>query len=183
MPKTTKIFNRVLDLLSKRLGMNIRHLFSLIISKLYSNKVDDNLIAFGSTNGNSFSGNSKELFLYLNKNSNYHCVWFTSSEKILNNLRKKGYHAESNRKIVRPVKILKAAKYIFITHGFGDVLLVDFSSDTKVVHLDHGSALKLIGLGLKASFLNVLQKRIHEYWNKRITYLTVCSEETKRDSR
>jgi len=183
MPKTTKLFNRVLDLLSKRLGMNIRHLFSLIISKFYNNKVDDNLIAFGSTNGNSFSGNSKELFLYLNKNSNYHCVWFTSSDKILNDLRKKGYHAESNRKIVRPVKILKAAKYIFITHGFGDVLLVDFSPDTIVVHLDHGSALKLIGLGLKASFLNAFQRKVHEYWNKRITYLTVCSEETKRIKR
>ncbi|MFX0141129.1 MAG: hypothetical protein ACFFDN_46250, partial [Candidatus Hodarchaeota archaeon] len=89
--------------------MNIRHLFSLIISKLYSNKIDDNLIAFGSTNGNAFTGNSKELFLYLSKNSKYHCVWFTSSEKILNDLRKKGYHAESNRKIVKPVKILKAA--------------------------------------------------------------------------
>ena len=180
MPKPTKIFNRVLDLLSQKLGMNIRHLFSLIISKLYSTKVDDNLIAFGSTNGNAFSGNSKELFLYLSKNSNYHCVWFTSSEKILNDLRKKGYHAESNRNIVKPVKILKAAKYIFITHGFGDVLLVDFSPDTTVVHLDHGSALKLIGLGLKTSFLNVFQKKVHEYWNNKISYLTVCSEETKR---
>ena len=180
MPKTTKIYNRILDLLSKRIQMNVRHLFSLIISKLYSNRVDENLIVFGSTNGNSFSGNSKELFLYLSKNSKYHCVWFASSEKILNNLRKKGYHAESNRKIVRPVKILKAAKYIFITHGFGDVLLVDFSPDTTVVHLDHGSALKLIGFGLKASFLNVFQRKVHEYWNKRISYLTVCSEETKR---
>ncbi|MFX1385556.1 MAG: CDP-glycerol glycerophosphotransferase family protein [Promethearchaeota archaeon] len=183
MLKTTKIFNRVLDLFSKNLGMNIRHLFSLIISKFYDNKVDENLIAFGSTNGNAFSGNSKELFLYLNKNSNYHCVWFTSSEKILKNLRKKGYHAESNRNIVKPVKILKSAKYIFITHGFGDVLLVDFSPNTIVIHLDHGSALKLIGYGLKTSFLNVFQRKVHEYWNKRISYLTVCSEETKRIKR
>ncbi|MFX1393998.1 MAG: CDP-glycerol glycerophosphotransferase family protein [Promethearchaeota archaeon] len=180
MLKITKIFNRVLDLFSKKLGMNIRHLFSLIISKFYDNKVNENLIAFGSTNGNAFTGNSKELFLYLNKNSNYHCVWFTSSDSILNDLRKKGYHAESNRKIIKPVKILKAAKYIFITHGFGDVLLVDFSPDTTVVHLDHGSALKLIGYGLKTSFLNVFQRKVHEYWNKRISYLTVCSEETKR---
>ncbi|MFX0186739.1 MAG: CDP-glycerol glycerophosphotransferase family protein [Candidatus Hodarchaeota archaeon] len=163
--------------------MNIRHFFSLIISKFYSNKVDENLIVFGSTNGNAFSGNSKELFLYLTENSNYHCVWFTSSDIILNDLRKKGYHAESNRKIVKPVKFLKRAKYIFITHGFGDVLLVDFSPDTTVVHLDHGSALKLIGYGLKASFLNVFQRKVHEYWNKRISYLTVCSEETKRIKR
>jgi CDP-glycerol glycerophosphotransferase (TagB/SpsB family) len=151
-----------------------------MISKFYSNKVYDNLIVFGSTNGNAFSGNSKELFLYLSKNSNYHCVWFTSSEKILKDLKKKGYHAESSRKIMEPVKIIKAAKYIFITHGFGDVLLVDFSPRTVVVHLDHGSAIKLIGHGLKASFLNVFQRKVHDYWNNRITYLIVCSEETKR---
>jgi len=183
MSKITNVYNRILDLLSKRIAMNIRHLFSLIISKFYSDKVQENLIVFGSTNGNAFTGNSKELFLYLSKNSNYQCVWFTSSEKILNDLRRKGYHAEWNRKIVKPVKILKAAKYIFITHGFGDVLLVDFSPDTTVVHLDHGSALKLIGYGLKASFLNVFQKKVHDFWNKRISYLTVCSEETKRIKR
>ena len=78
MLKLSKTLNRLLDFLSKRIRMNIRHFISLIISKCYSNKVKENLIAFGSTNGNAFAGNTRDLFLYLNKNSNYHCVWFTS---------------------------------------------------------------------------------------------------------
>ena len=174
------IFNRFLDFISKKIGMNIRHLFSFSLSKLYSNKVNENILVFGSTNGNSFSGNSRELFLYLNKYSKYHCVWFTSSEKIYKDLKKKGYHVVSNRKLFKPVKILKAAKYIFITHGFGDILLVDFSPDTVLVHLDHGSALKLIGKGLRGTYLNFFQKKVNEYLNKSIGYLTVTSEETKR---
>ena len=183
MIKLTKIFNRFLGFFSKKIGMNIRHLFSWFLSKLYSNEVDENLIVFGSTNGDSFSGNSKDLFLYLNKYSNYHCIWFTSSPKILKELEEKKFNVILKNKLFISVKILKAAKFIFITHGFGDVLLVDFSPDTVVVHLDHGSALKLIGHGLKESFLNSFQKRVHEYWNKKISFLTVTSEETKRTKR
>jgi len=183
MLKLTKTFNRVLGFISKKIGMNIRHLFSWSLSKFYSNDVDENLIVFGSTNGDAFSGNSRDLFLYLTENSNYHCVWFTSSVKILNDLKKKNYNVILKNKLFRSVKILKSAKYIFITHGFGDILLVDFSPDTIVVHLDHGSALKLIGYGLKETFLNSFQKRVHEYWNKKISYLTVTSEETKRTKR
>ena len=180
MLRLSMIFNRFLDFISKKIGMNIRHLFSFSLSKLYSNKVCDNLIVFGSTNGNAFSGNSRELFLYLTKYSEYHCVWFTSSEKIYKDLKKKGYHVVSNRKLFKPVKILKAAKYIFITHGFGDILLVDFSPETVLVHLDHGSALKLIGKGLRGTYLNFFQKKVNEYLNKSIGYLTVTSEETRR---
>ncbi len=180
MLKLTDTFNRILDFISKKIGMNIRHFISWSLSKFYSNKVDENLIVFGSTNGNSFSGNSRDLFLYLIENSNYNCVWFTSSEKILKDLKEKNYNVVSNKKLIKPVKILKAAKYIFITHGFGDILLVDFSPDTILVHLDHGSALKLIGRGLRDSYLNFFQKKVNEYLNKKISYLTVTSEETKR---
>ncbi len=180
MLKITFSFNRLLDFISKKIGMNIRHLFTWSLSKLYPNRVDENLIVFGSTNGKAFSGNSKDLFLYLTKNTKYKCVWFTSSEEILKDLKEKKYHVLSNRKLFKPVKILKKAKYIFITHGFGDISLVDFSPDTILVHLDHGSALKLIGKGLKESYLNFFQRKVNEYLNRRISYLTVTSEETKR---
>ncbi len=183
MLKLTLTFNRLLDFISDKIGMNIRHLFSFGLSKLYSNKVDENLLVFGSTNGNAFSGNSRDLFLYLTKNTNYKCVWFTSSEKIFKDLKEKNYHVVSNKKLFKPVKILKSAKYIFITHGFGDILLIDFSPKTELIHLDHGSALKLIGRGLKGSYLNFFQKKVNQYLNKCISYLTVTSEETKRTKR
>ncbi len=83
MIKLAKTFNRLLGFISNKIGMNIRHLFSWSLSKLYSNKVDQDLIVFGSTNGDAFSGNSRDLFLYLTENSNYHCIWFTSSIKII----------------------------------------------------------------------------------------------------
>jgi len=183
MSKLSKIYNRSLDFLSEEIGMNIRHLISWSLSKFYTNKVDENLIVFGSTNGNAFSGNSRELFLYLTENTNYKCVWFTSSEVIFKDLKERNYHVVSNKKFFKPVKILKAAKYIFITHGFGDILLIDFSPETELIHLDHGSALKLIGRGLKGSYLNFFQKKVNEYLNKCISYLTVTSEETKRTKR
>jgi len=180
MSYLSKAINFLFDFLSKRIHMNIRHFFSFLISKLYSNKINEKLVAFGSTNGHAFSGNSKDIYLYLMKNSDYRCVWFSSSKRILNNLEKKGYYAISNRNIFQSIKVLKAAKYIFITHGFGDVLLVDFSPGTVIVHLDHGSAIKRIGTALDESFLNIFQKIVHNFWNKKISYLTVCSEETKR---
>ena len=183
MLKVAIKFNYLLDFISKKIGMNIRHLFSWALSKLYPNKVYQNLIVFGSTNGNAFSGNSRDLFLYLTENSNFHCVWFTSSETIHKDLKKRNYHVVSNKKLFEPVKVLKAAKYIFITHGFGDILLIDFSPETELIHLDHGSALKLIGRGLRDSYLNFFQKKVNEFLNKSISYLTVTSEETKRTKR
>ncbi len=90
MSYLSKAIDFLFDFLSKRIHMNIRHFFSFLISKFYSNKVNEKLIAFGSTNGHSFSGNSKDIYLYLMKNSDYQCVWFSSSKRILNNLEKKG---------------------------------------------------------------------------------------------
>ena len=119
--KISKVLSFSIDFISKKIGMNIRHLFAYILSKLYSNRVNENLLVFGSTNGNAFSGNSKYLFLYLNQNSNYHCIWITSSEKILKDLGNKNYNVISSRDIFKTIKTLKMAKYIFITHGFADI--------------------------------------------------------------
>jgi len=153
-----KIINKVMEFFSKKTDMNILHLFSYLISKLYSKKVDDRLLIFGSTNGKSFAGNSKELFLFLSKNSNYHCVWITSSEEIFKELKSKNYNVVLSKKLFITIKILKAANNIFITNGFGDILMIDFSPDTKLIHLEHGTKLKKEGYDLEKIPLNIFQK-------------------------
>jgi len=178
--KINKVANNLLDFISNKINVNVTHLIAYLISRLYSNKVDDNLLVFGSTNGNAFSGNSKYLFLYLMQHSNYRCVWITSSKKVLENLRKKNYNVVLNRKIFKTIKILKAAKYIFITHGFSDILMVDLSPKTQLIRLDHGIVLKRLRSFTRGSDLNFIKKKMRQKLVRSTSFLVVASEIDKK---
>ena len=62
------------------------------ISKVFRSKVDENLIIMGAYSGNSYMDNTKYLFEFLNKRSNYNVVWFTKSRGLLVELRNKGFY-------------------------------------------------------------------------------------------
>ena len=178
--KFNKLLNFSFDIISKKLRLNIRHLIAYTLSKLYSNRVNEKLLVFGSTNGNAFSGNSKYLFLYLNQNSNYHCIWITSSEKILKDLGNKNYNVISSRDIFKTIKTLKMAKYIFITHGFADILMVDFSPKTQLIRLEHGIVLKKLGMDIKELNLNIIKKKIRHKLIQSTNFMVVTSEEDRK---
>ncbi len=178
--KINKVANNLLDFIYNKINVNVRHLIAYLISKLYSNEVDNNLLIFGSTNGNAFSGNSKYLFLYLTQHSNYRCVWITSSKKVLGNLRNKNYNVILNRNLFKTIRILKSAKYIFITHGFSDILMVDLSPKTQLIRLDHGIVLKRLGTFTRGSILNFIKKKMRQKLVRSTSFLVVASEIDKK---
>lgn len=149
------------------------------LSKLCSNNINENLLVFGSNNGKAFSGNSKYLFLYLNQNSNYQCIWITGNQKVLKDLKKNNYQVISTKSLFKTIKILKAAKCVFITHGFGDILMIDFSPKTDLIRLEHGIVLKELRENFKNPFLRFYKKKIRQKLVESISFMLVTSEKDK----
>ena len=178
--KISRFSSFLIDFISRKFGLNMRHLFAYILSKFYSNRVNEKLLVFGSTNGNAFSGNSKYLFHYLTQNSNYHCIWITSSNKVLKELENKNYNVISSREIFKTIKTLKMAKFIFITHGFADILMIDFSPKTQLIRLEHGIVLKKLGMNIKELNLNVIKKKIRQKLIRSTNFMVVTSEEDRK---
>jgi CDP-glycerol glycerophosphotransferase len=170
----------VLEYVSNKVGMNIKHIFSYFLSKLTNDDINEKLLVFGSTNGQAFAGNSKVLFEYLSTHSTYHCVWITASEKVYNDLKRKNYQVILNKNLIQTVKVLKAAKYIFITHGFGDIFYIDFSPETKLIHLGHGISFKKGGHDLKDTFMPFTEKMMNQKLVESMNLLIDSSEETKK---
>ncbi|MFX0043510.1 MAG: CDP-glycerol glycerophosphotransferase family protein [Candidatus Hodarchaeota archaeon] len=178
--KINKAVNNLLDFISKKININVRHLIAYLISKLYSSEIDNKLLVFGSTNGNAFSGNSKYLFLYLTQHSKYHCIWVTSSQKVSQYLQNNNYNVVLNRNLFKTIKLLKAARYIFITHGFSDILMVDLSPQTQLIRLDHGIVLKRLRSFTRGSNLNFIKKKMRQQLVRSTSYLVVASEIDKK---
>jgi len=107
------------------------------ISKLFSNKVDANLILLSAYGGRAFIDNTKYIFQYLVKNTEYKVIWITNSRKLLEELKAKGYQAVYKFEL-NTIKLLRKAKFVFTTHGVFDVLPIDFSPNTIFVCTWHG---------------------------------------------
>ena len=121
------------------------------ISKMFRSKVDENLIIMGAYSGNSYMDNTKYLFEFLNEHSNYHVVWFTKSRELLAELRNKGYKVVFSLSL-EAVKLLRKAKFIFLTHGVYDVLPIDFSPQTKIIMTWHGTVIKDITENFESTY-------------------------------
>ncbi len=121
------------------------------ISKVFRSKVDENLIIMGAYSGNSYMDNTKYLFEFLNKRSNYNVVWFTKSRGLLAELRNKGYTAVYALSL-DALKLLRRARFIFLTHGVYDVLPIDFSSKTEIIMTWHGTVIKDITEDFDATY-------------------------------
>lgn len=52
------------------------------------------LLIFGAWYGKKYSDNTRALFEYANRMTQYNCVWITNSREICESIRKKGYKAE-----------------------------------------------------------------------------------------
>ncbi|MHA1988028.1 MAG: CDP-glycerol glycerophosphotransferase family protein [Promethearchaeota archaeon] len=122
------------------------------ISKFFKSKVDDRLIVMGGYGGGSYLGNTKYLFEFLNKHSDYNLVWITKSHDVVNEVRKKGYQAIYSYDL-EAIRLLRKAKFIFITHGYVDVLPIEFSSDTKIIFTWHGTPIKIVNRNLENSYI------------------------------
>ncbi len=121
------------------------------ISKAFRSKVDENLIIMGGYSGNSYMDNTKYLFEFLNKHSNYNLVWFTKSRELFVELKNKGYNVVYALSL-DAIKLLRKARFIFLTHGVYDVLPIDFSPKTEIIMTWHGTVIKDITEDFDATY-------------------------------
>lgn len=129
------------------LRINPHFFFDFLIfhfSKLFRANVNDNLIIFGAANGKAFIGNPKYLYYYLKKNTNYNLVWFTKSDKLNKELKRKGIKCVNNFSL-EAIKLLRKARAVFVSHGWGDILPVKFPPRTVVIQTWHGGFIKVKG--------------------------------------
>ena len=133
--------------IAKILRINPQFFFDVVLfhfSKLFRAKVDDNLIIFGSANGKAFIGNPKYIYYYLKQNSDYKLVWFSKSKSLIRELKLNGINCVHNFSL-EAIRLLRKARAVFVSHGWGDILPVKFSPRTVVVQTWHGADIKIIG--------------------------------------
>ena len=122
-----------------------------IVSKMFSDDVDENLIIMGAYAGNKFMDNTRTLFEFLSNCSKYKVVWMAKSKKIVRNINSKGYNAVSALNF-NAIRLLRKAKFIFITHGIYDLLPIEISPKTTVILTWHGTPIKKIALDQKDKY-------------------------------
>jgi len=115
------------------------------VSRFFSNKIDEKLIVLGAYGGKAFIGNTKYLFKFLNEHSKYKIIWVTKSKYLNDKLNREGYSSLYTYSL-KTIKVLRKAKFIFLTHGFEDVLPIDFSPKTIVILTWHGTPIKKINI-------------------------------------
>ena len=122
------------------------------ISRFFSDKIDEKLIVLGAYGGQAFIGNTKYLFKFLNLHSKYKIIWVTKSKDLKAKLNREGYSSLYTYSL-KTIKVLRKAKFIFLTHGFEDVLPIDFSPKTKVILTWHGTPIKKINIDSRRSLM------------------------------
>jgi len=161
--------------LSKILRINPDFFFDLVIfhfSKLFKANVDDNLIIFGAANGEAFVGNPKYLYQFLKENAIYKLIWFSKSKGLIKELRKKGINCVYAYSL-ESIKLLRKARAVFVSHGWGDILPIKFPPRTVVVQTWHGGFIKIKGknqyvtefINSKWTTLTRLNIRYYQFFN------------------
>ena len=150
-----------------------------LISRFKSSKIDENLLIFGAYQGESFLGNTKYLFLYLNEFSDYECVWVSRSKEVVRKLSEMGF-SSLYAFTFKAFSKLRKARCVFLTHGKGDVLPIKFSKKTKLIYTWHGNPIKKVGFDSPTLRNNRYDTKILEMFSKEISYIVVSSEDEKR---
>ena len=148
--------------IAKILRINPKFFLDIVLfhfSKLFSAKVDDKLIIFGSVGGKAFIGNPKYIYQYLKENTDYKLIFFAQSKNVKNKLENEGIRA-INRHSIKAIKILRKARAVFISHGYEDVLPIKFSPKSIVIYTGHGGGIKIKGKN------PYHQKYIYSNWTK-----------------
>jgi len=122
------------------------------ISKLFKDDIDEKLIVMGAFGGGAFVDNSKYLFEFLNERSDYKLVWIAKLDHVAEVIRKKGYKVVSTYSF-KAIKLLRSAKFIFMTHGHTDLLPIRFSPKTTKILTFHGTPIKRVDINTKEDFV------------------------------
>jgi CDP-glycerol glycerophosphotransferase (TagB/SpsB family) len=105
-----------------------------------------NTIIFAGSYGQKYSDNSRYLFEYCLKNSNFQCYWLTDDKKIYFSLQKIFPSSILYTHSLRSVLIFFISKTVVIDYGRGDVSPYQlFNYKKNVINLWHGMPLKKVG--------------------------------------
>ena len=160
-----RIINKIIPFLkmfrlAKFLRINNSILFSFItinISKLYRGYVDEKLIVLGGSSGKAFIGNTKYLYYYLKKNTDYKLIYLVKSRDLEKKLKKIGINTVYAFSL-QAIKILRKSRYVFVTHGLTDVVPIRFSPKTTFIDTWHGTLMK--------RYKNIYQTFEYSKWAK-----------------
>jgi len=100
------------------------------------------------------------------------------SKGLLIELKRKGFEGVFALSL-EAIKLLKRAKYIFLTHGVYDVLPIDFSPKTTIIMTWHGTVIKDITEDFEATYSYkkwVRYLRLKSYPDQYIDYVLTPSE-------
>jgi len=146
--------------IAKILRINPHFFFDFLIfhfSKLFRANVNNKLIILGAANGKAFIGNPKYLYYYLKENTDYDLIWLTKSNILIKELRSKGIKCAKIYSL-EAIRLLRKARAVFVSHGWGDILPIKFAPRTVVVQTWHGGFIKVKG---KHSYVS---KYINSKW-------------------
>ncbi len=122
------------------------------ISKLYKDDIDEKLIVMGSFGGGAFVDNTKYLFKFLNERSDYKLVWIAKLDHVARTILKKGYKCVSTYSF-EAIKLLRRAKFIFMTHGYMDLLPIRFSPKSTKILTFHATPIKRLDINVNEDFM------------------------------
>jgi len=126
---------------------NLVYLISHLVPK------DKNLWVFGAWFGEKYADNSKYLFEYVNENHpEIRTVWLTRNQNTLQQVRRQGYEAHLGYSLKGHLLSMKAGVAVVSTSELRDINGFALSSNTQLVQLWHGTALKKIMFDDKMGF-------------------------------
>ncbi|MHA1436477.1 MAG: CDP-glycerol glycerophosphotransferase family protein [Promethearchaeota archaeon] len=140
--------------LAKILKIDPEFFFSFILihfSKLIRGKVDDKLIVLGGAKGKAFVGNTKYLYYYLKENTDYNLIYITKDLLLKKELEQMGVNTIYAYSL-GAIKVLRKARFIFVTHGVADIIPIKFSPRTTFIQTWHGQDIKIVNLYIDKSF-------------------------------
>ena len=143
-----------------------------LISKFISNRINENLIVMGAYGGKTYIDNTKYLFEYLNRHSDYKLVWITKSYDLIRELKKKSINVVFKYDL-KTIRLLRKAKFIFISHGYDDILPIEFSPKTTIILTWHGTPFKRVNGHLEEPLWKIWGKifRLNLQFNEYVNYL------------
>jgi len=143
--------------MSKKL---LKFIYIIIFKSLdYLYPKNSKLVVFSQSN-NRYSDNSRELFKSMCHNDYYKAVWLVDNKKTETKILKDLPGAKIVfRYTLQGLLLTLNAKYVILSHGFGDMKLYSFvSSNTHVIMLWHAITLKNVGILDKKYDLTTINK-------------------------
>ena len=141
--------------------------FASFVLRLFARQ-KKGLLLFSARGGANFEGNSRYLYLYAVKNTDYQCYWISKNKDEIATLHKNGINAIYYFTFTALLKSVQA-EAVFITHSISDVMPSFYGWNTKIIDLWHGITIKKVSfwdknLGFKSRLMDYLKSKRLSYY-------------------